>query len=66
MEKRGARFGNIKEMLSRDQMKQIRGGLTGYKCCTSCAGGSPNGCGSCQSGSSCSNGQNACADSTCR
>jgi hypothetical protein len=34
MENQKTSFGNIKEMLSKDQMKKVRGG-TGYMCCWS-------------------------------
>ena len=44
MEKKQVRFTNVKEMLTRDQMKKIKGGTTSYKCCTD---GNDNQCSSC-------------------
>ena len=45
METKKTSFGNIKEMLTRDQMKKIKGG-TGYQCCAT-SGGPYSGCSAC-------------------
>ena len=61
MKNENLRFGSIKEMLTKDQMKKIKGGVAFYRCCQPWATGGEN-CGLCIQGPpSCSGGQSAIA-----